>query len=232
MKVIITGASRGIGEGIATFLGRHQHELGLLARSEEGLTAVQSRIRNEGGMAEVVSCDLRDAENTRIAIEDLIRKLGGVDALINNAGLVIRKDVFNLSLEEWHAMVETNLNGLFYSTRAVLPYLREQGKGHLINISSISGRLPLAGGSGYAATKYAVTGFSDSLFLEVRNHGIKVTTIFPGSVDSQSHRHGPDEDSDWKVRPEEVGEACHHALMTRQTNLISHLEIRPLRKPS
>ncbi|MCA9443993.1 MAG: short-chain dehydrogenase, partial [Candidatus Omnitrophica bacterium] len=76
------------------------------------------------------------------------------------------------------------------------------------------------------------TGFSESLFLEVRNHGIKVTTLFPGSVDSKSHRHDPTEDTEWKVRPEEVGEACHHILTTRQFNLISKLEIRPLRKPS
>ncbi len=232
MKVLLTGASKGIGEGIATFLGRSGHQLGLLARSEDGLRRVQENIHGEGGKAEIAPCDLRDHDGTASAIESMIQKMEGVDALINNAGLVIRKSAFEISLDEWHAMVETNINGLFYATRTVLPFLKEQGRGHIINISSISGHMPLSGGSGYAATKYAVTGFSDSLFLEVRGHGIKVTTIFPGSVDSQSHRHDPNEETDWKVRPEEVGEVCHQILSTRQTNLISHLEIRPLRKPS
>jgi len=232
MKVIVTGASKGIGEGIATFLGRSGHQLGLLARSEGLLKKVQGKIRAEGGTAEIAARDLRNPNETQSGVEDLVEKLSGVDALINNAGLVIRKDVFDITLDEWHSMVETNLNGLFYATRTVLPHMRNQGSGHIINISSISGRLPLAGGSGYAATKYAVTGFSESLFLEVRNHGIKVTTIFPGSVDSQSHRHDPKEGADWKVKPEEVGEACHQVLTTRQANLIASLEIRPLRKPS
>ncbi|MCB9781793.1 MAG: SDR family NAD(P)-dependent oxidoreductase [Candidatus Omnitrophica bacterium] len=232
MKVLVTGASKGIGEGIATFLGRNGHQLGLLARSEDLLKQVQERVRNEGGEAEIQKCDLRDPDNVHKSIENLIDRMSGVDALINNAGLVIRKDAFEISLEEWRAMMETNVHGLFYATRTVLPYMKEQGSGHIINVSSISGHTPLAGGSGYAASKYAVTGFSESLFLEIRNHGIKVTTIFPGSVDSKSHRHDPAEDTEWKVQPEEVGEACHHILTTRQFNLISKLEIRPLRKPS
>ena len=128
-------------------------------------------------------------------------------------------------------MIETNVSGLFYATRAVLPHLKSQGRGYIINISSISGRLPLCGGSGYAASKYAVTGFSDSLFLEVRDYGIQVTTIYPGSVDSASHLHDPGEDTGWKVRPEEVGQACRDILRMRPGACISQLEIRPLRRP-
>lgn len=231
MKVIVTGASQGIGEGIATFLGRNGYRLGLLARSEERLHRVQSRIREGGGEAVVAPCDLRDQAATEAAMGSLMDRLGGVDALVNNAGLVIRKSIFDLDPEEWREMMEVNVNGLFYATRAVLPKMREQGGGHIVNISSISGRVPLPGGSGYAASKYAVTGFSESLFQEVREFGIKVTTIFPGSVDSQSHRHPTGGDSSWKIQPEEVGEAIHHLLATAPNNLISSLEIRPLRKP-
>ena len=230
MKIIITGASRGIGRGIATFLAREGFELGLLARSEDLLAELHQEIESVGGRCAHASCDLRDADGTRDTIERLVEELGGLDGLINNAGLVIRKDAFTLSLEEWRAMLETNVAGLFHATRAVLPRMKSQGRGYIINISSISGRLPLPGGSGYAATKYAVTGFSDSLFLEVREHGIQVTTVYPGSVDSASHR-DEGEDTSWKVKPEEVGQACRDILRMAPGTCVSQLEIRPLRRP-
>ncbi len=230
MKIIVTGASRGIGRGIATFLAREGFELGLLARSEDLLAGLHREIESAGGRCVHARCDLRDAGGTRDAITRLIDGLGGLDGLINNAGLVIRKDAFSLSLEEWRAMLETNVAGLFHATRAVLPHLRSQGRGYIINISSISGRLPLAVGSGYAATKYAVTGFSDSLFLEVRDHGIQVTTLYPGSVDRASHRHVPGGDASWKVKPEDIGQACRDILRMPPGTCVSQLEIRPLRR--
>jgi NADP-dependent 3-hydroxy acid dehydrogenase YdfG len=230
MKVLITGASKGIGKGIATHLGRTGFQVGLIARNGEELEQVAEQIRSEGGTAEYAVCDLRNSRQAEEAFPELISKLGGVDALINNAGLVIRKSVFDIGLEEWQAMVDTNLNGLFYATRQVLPALKKQGSGHLINISSISGRVPLPGGSGYAATKYAVTGFTESVYQEVRDFGIKVSVVFPGSVDSESHRHDAAEDTSWKVRPEEVGEACESLLRTAPGTCISLLEIRPLNR--
>jgi hypothetical protein len=230
MRILITGASKGIGRGIATFLAREGFAVGLLARSRDLLEDLRVAIVSKGGACAVTACDLRDPTATQAAISELVRLLGGVDGLINNAGVVVRKDVFTLTLEEWRTMIETNVSGVFHATRAVLPYLKAQGHGHIINVSSISGRLPLQGGSGYAASKYAVTGFSESLFLEVREHGIKVTTIFPGSVDTASHR-GPDEDASWKVRPEEIGRACRDVLCTPPGTCISRLEVRPLKPP-
>ena len=222
MKVIITGASRGIGRGIAQALSRQGHTLGLLSRSRESLAAVQQ----ETGAEAIAPCDLRDPEAVASAIDALANKLGGLDALVNNAGQVVRKNIFDLTIEEWQEMVETNLSGMFYATRAALPYLKEHG-GHIINLSSISGYMPLPGGSGYAATKYGVTGFSESLFGELREYGIKVGVIFPGSVDSQSHRH-EDSDASWKVDPEEVGEAVQTMLSTSGKTCIRALEIRPI----
>ncbi len=230
MKVIVTGASQGIGHGIATVLGKNGFHVGLLARSQNLLEELASSIKNNGGQSAISACDIRDHYAVQKSIDSLVEQMNGVDALINNAGVVIVKDIFTLTLDEWHNMIETNVNGLFYATRAVLPYLNEQQKGHIINISSISGHMPLAGGSGYAASKYAVTGFSVSLLHEVRNHNIKVTTVFPGSVDSASHRHDSQADHAWKVTPEEVGESCLHILQTSPKNCISELEIRPLNK--
>jgi 3-oxoacyl-[acyl-carrier protein] reductase len=231
MKIIVTGASRGIGKGIARYLAAAGHTVGMLARSEERLSKLQAEFGAHGIHHPAVACDLRDPVSTESAMKQLIDSMGGVDALINNAGLVIRKSCFDLSLDEWHDLVNTNINSLFYTTRAVLEPMKAQGSGHIINISSISGRLPLAGGSAYAATKFACTGFSQSLFLEMRDFGIKVTTIYPGSVDSASHRHNPEEDHSWKVSPVEVGQACLDVLETRAGMCISELEIRPLSRP-
>lgn len=231
MKVIITGASQGIGKGIATVLAREGFSLGLLARSGNRLEEVKTAVEAAGGTACIAACDLRQEAAARDGVHALIEQLGGLDALVNNAGLVVRKDILALSSAEWHAMVETNINGLYYATCAALPAMVQQGHGHLINLSSIAGKVPLPGGSAYAATKFAVTGLSQSLFQELRAYGIKVTTIYPGSIDTASHRHDPGEDHAWKVTPEEVGRACLDALRTRPGNCISEIEIRPLFRP-
>jgi 3-oxoacyl-[acyl-carrier protein] reductase len=230
VRVIVTGASKGIGRGIATFLAMDGFHVGLMARSNAMLEDLRQSITEQGGSCYSIACDLRDPDKTELGMAAMIEGLGGVDALINNAGLVIRKSAFELSVDEWRAMIETNVSGVFYATRAVLPHMKAQGFGHIINISSISGKTPLPGGSGYAATKFAVTGFSQSLFQEVRDFGIKVTTVFPGSVDSQSHRNEGD-DGSWKVTPEDVGKACRDILRAPTGTVISEVEIRPLRRP-
>ncbi len=232
MKVIITGASKGIGRGISTFLAKQGYSVGLVARSQDLLNKLREEIIEQGGKAETIDCDLVDPTQVEESIDGLVNILGGIDALINNAGLVIRKDVFNLALDEWKSMIDTNVNGLFYATRTALKYMKNQQSGHIINISSISGYYPLPGGSGYAASKYAVTGFSESLFHEVRDHNIKVSTVFPGSVDSESHRHDQNKDHSWKVKPEEVGQACFSILNTEPGNCVSRVEIRPLHRPA
>lgn len=231
MKIIITGASRGIGRGIATVLAREGMHVGLTARSSDALRALRDELSSSKGACVVRPCDLRNHADVEAAVAELVDALGGVDGLINNAGVVLRKSIFELTVLEFREMVETNLCGVFHVTRAVAPILRNQGHGHIINIASISGRNPLQGGSGYAATKYAVTGFSQSLFLELREYGIKVTTIYPGSVDSASHRHDPTADHSWKVTPEEVGKACLDVLRTAPGTVVSELEIRPLARP-
>ncbi len=231
MRVIVTGASRGIGKGVATYLAMDGCTVGLIARNAEMLGDVCAGIRERGGTAFGAACDLRDFEMTRAAVESLAEDLGGVDALINNAGVVLRKSVWDIGIDEWRAMLETNVSGVFHATRAVLPRFKAQGRGHIINVSSISGKVPLPGGSAYAATKYAVTGFTQSLFGEVRDFGIKVTAIFPGSVDSASHRHDPAAGVSWKVTPEEIGQACAQVLRSAPGTVISEVEIRPLRRP-
>lgn len=231
MRVIVTGASKGIGRGIATYLAMDGFEVAVLARSKDMLEDVRQSIEAQGGTCFATACDIRDPDETEYAIAAAAEGLGGVDAIVNNAGIVTRKSAIDLSIEEWRAMIDTNISGVFFATRAVLPRFRDQGHGHIINVSSISGKVPLPGGSAYAATKFAVTGFSQSLFQEVRDFGVKVTTIYPGSVDSASHRHDPAASHDWKVSPEEVGQACATVLRTPAGTVISEVEIRPLGRP-
>ncbi len=231
MKVIVTGASKGIGRGIASFLAMDGFDVGLLARSQDLLDDLCESLHEQDGTAYAEAADVTNPEQTQAAIGRLTDNLGGVDALVNNAGMVLRKNVFDISLDEWRTLMDVNVNGLFYATRAVLPFLKKQGHGHIINISSISGKVPLPGGSAYAASKFAVTGFSQSLLQEVRDFGIKVTTVFPGSVDSASHRHDPDSDHSWKVSPEEVGQVCRDVLRTSAGTLFSEVEVRPLGRP-
>jgi 3-oxoacyl-[acyl-carrier protein] reductase len=171
VNVIITGGGRGVGRGIAAVLAREGFAVGLIGRKLASLEETRDTIVASGGRCEVRTCDVRDAAATEGAISGLASALGGLDALVNNAGIVIRKDIFGLSLEEWREMLETNVSGVFHAVRAALPHLKARGGGHIVNVSSVSGRLPLAGGSAYAATKYAVTGLSESLFLELRHLG-------------------------------------------------------------
>ncbi|MEX2672755.1 MAG: SDR family NAD(P)-dependent oxidoreductase [Phycisphaeraceae bacterium] len=225
-KVIITGASRGVGRGIARVLGKNGFHVGLLARSEEKLREVADEVNASEGKAFWATADLRDEQQTTDSIAKLIEQLGGLDVLVNNAGVVIFKTTLELSSDEWRQMIETNVHGVFYATRAALPTLLEQGNGHVVNISSIGGYHPIPGASGYAASKHAVTGFSDSLMQEVRQQGVKVTTVFPGSVDTSS------EPADaWKLSPEEIGETCLHVLQTSGNYCISRVEMRPLQPP-
>jgi NADP-dependent 3-hydroxy acid dehydrogenase YdfG len=223
MNIIITGASRGIGRGIAEVLSQQGHTLGLVSRSEDDLIVTKEHVKHPEKTF-IQSCDIQHADKTRISIDTLTERMGSLDVLINNAGLVLRKGVFDISPEEWQSVFATNVHGLFFATQAALIHMRKQQSGHIINISSISGRLPLPGGSAYAASKFAITGFSESLFQEVRDLGINVSTIFPGSVNN-----GSNESEDWKLDPKEIGEACAQCLSYRSQVCVSRLEIRPSR---
>jgi 3-hydroxy acid dehydrogenase / malonic semialdehyde reductase len=219
---LVTGASRGIGRAIALRLAA-DHDIVAVARSAPELESLQAEIEGAGGRCRVVMLDIADAAAVGAALAGV-----QVDVLINNAGVGVLRPFLELTAEDWHRMVDVNFNALFHVTRAVLPGMVERRRGHVMVIGSIAGRSAFTGGTCYAATKHAVMGFTESLLLEVRQHGIKVSVVNPGSVASSfSHRADPE----WMLSPEEVAASVAHVLAAPDDVLVHRLEIRPAFPP-
>ncbi|HEY9427915.1 MAG TPA: SDR family NAD(P)-dependent oxidoreductase [Gemmatimonadaceae bacterium] len=219
---VITGASRGIGRATARRLAA-EWEIVAVARSANELDSLRREIEEAGGDCSTVELDVTDAAAVR-------RALSGIDAevLVNNAGIGIMKPLLELTVDEWRSMVAVNLDAVFYVTRALLPGMVQRGRGHIVNIGSLSGRGAFVGGTSYAATKHALVGFSESLMMEVRDSGVRVSLVMPGSVDTGfSSSKG---DAGWKLSASEVAEAVVYTLDQPANALVSRVELRPLRK--
>jgi 3-oxoacyl-[acyl-carrier protein] reductase len=220
---IVTGASRGIGRAIAKRLAR-DFRVVATGRDRPALDSLVSEIAADGGACTSVAVDLRDPSAVRTT-------LGGVEAdvLVNNAGVMTKKPFLELTADEWHEMVDVNLNALYHVTRAVLPSMVARGAGHVVIIGSIAGRSAFVGGSCYAATKHAVMGFSESLLLEVRQRGVKVSVVMPGSV--ATGMVGAETDTTRMLGAHDVADAVAQVVVTPPAVLIHRLEIRSLKPP-
>jgi len=191
-SVIITGASSGIGEATARRLAREGMRVTLAARRRDQLERVAAAIEAEGkpippgpataGQVYVVPTDVRDRAAIHHLVEATLSRWGRIDVLINNAGLGFSQRVVDLDPERLREQVNVNLVGVIECAQAVLPAMMAQQSGHIINVASIAGLIGLPGSSVYSATKYAVNGFSDALYREVRSYGIHVTALCPGFV--------------------------------------------------
>jgi len=221
---VITGASRGIGRATAKRLAR-QYEVVAVARTAAELASLAQEIAHAGGTCRAVQLDITDADA-------VARALAGVEAdvLVNNAGIGIMRPLVEQTLDEWRAMVDVNFSALFYVTRVLLPGMLARGSGHIVNIGSLTGRSAYPGGACYAATKHAVVGFSESLMLEVRDAGVRVSLIMPGSVDTDFR--APGRDTSWMITADEVAEAVHFVLCEPGNGLVSRIEMRPRRPRS
>ena len=217
---LVTGASRGIGRAIALRMAR-THDIVALARGEAALDELAAEIGEEGGRCHTLVVDVGDPAAVAAALGDL-----RVDVLVNNAGVAHMKRFMELTPQEWHAMVDVNLNALYHVTRAVLPGMMERGQGHVLIIGSTAGRNTFVGGTGYTATKHAVMGFAECLMLEVRDAGVKVSVIMPGSVATDLFPEGTD--TSWMIEPEDVAESVAYAVDTPPWVLVHRLEVRPL----
>lgn len=179
---IVTGGARGIGKATAIALAKEGVNVGLLARTEATLKEVAAEIEQLGVKVAYAAADISSKEQVDAAIEALKNELGATDILINSAGIATFGTVLEMDPEEWKGMIDTNLMGTYYVTRAVLPQLIEKNGGDIINISSTNGLNGAATSSAYSASKFAVIGFTESLAQEVRRNNIRVSALTPSTV--------------------------------------------------
>ncbi|WP_332695581.1 3-ketoacyl-ACP reductase [Halalkalibacter lacteus] len=187
-KALITGGSRGIGRATAIALAKEGVELGLIARSEESFEVVRNELTALGATFVTAVADVSKEDEVQQAIKEIEDQLGGIDILINNAGVGVRGSFQELSTDQWKKVLDTNVMGIVHVTKAALPGMIEKNKGDIINISSMSGLKGTVGSSAYSASKFAVVGLSESLMQEVRQHNIRVSVLTPSLVETDFTR--------------------------------------------
>jgi NADP-dependent 3-hydroxy acid dehydrogenase YdfG len=223
---VITGASSGIGAAFSQALIDQGATVYGLARSTDKLDQLQQRW---GDAFQPATMDITDAEAVSDWTDDTFGDDHLPDILINNAGLGLFGPVDELPLEDWHTMVNTNLNGVFYLTRKLVPYMKTNPHTcHIINIASIAGKLGNPELTGYNATKFGVGGFSEALFKELRYDKIKVTCLYPGSIATNFFDKVGMETHDHMMQPEDMADVVVHLLETPDNFLINEMTMRPL----
>ncbi len=220
---LVTGGNRGIGRGIAEALVADGATVAITARQQADADAAAAAI---GGGTKGYALDVREYAQVKSVLARVAADLGGLDILVNNAGVGLFAPIADMSAEDFDTVIQTNVNGLFYCTREAIPHLRARKGGYIFNVSSLAGRNAFPGAGAYCASKHAVNGFSEVLFQEVRNDGIRVTYLMPGSVATEFGR-GTAAKQDWALQPSDVGEMVVDLLRTSPRALHSRVEMRP-----
>jgi clavulanate-9-aldehyde reducatase len=238
----ITGASSGIGEATAVAAARAGAAVSLAARRADRIEALARRIESDGGRALAIPTDVVDEESANAFVERTNAELGGLDVLVNNAGLMLLGVVEGADTEQWRQMLDVNCLGLLYCTHAALPIMREAGGGHVVNVASTAGRRAGMGAAVYNMTKFGVVGFSEALRQEALHANIRVTVVEPGFVDTElgSHNEGNEvvmrsmqkmEEQIGKVlESEDIAEAILYAVGQPEHVSVNELLIRPTRQ--
>jgi NADP-dependent 3-hydroxy acid dehydrogenase YdfG len=229
ITALVTGATHGIGRATAFALGRAGYRVGVCARTGEKVRALVAELGAAGIEAEGRAGDVAAPADVSAVVEHVAGALGEIGVLVNNAGVMIARPIAELTIEDWDLTMATNLRGLFLTTRAVLPAMRARGRGDIMNVASLSARTGFAGGSAYAASKHAVLGFGRALMQELRQEGIRVMTICPGSVDTGMLHDQPmlTTNRERILQPEDVADAIVHALRLPGRALVSEIDLRP-----
>ena len=224
---VVTGGNRGIGRGVVEALAGAGATVALTARSAQ---AAEQAAREVGGGTMGFACDVRSQELVERLFHEVDARAGGVDILVNNAGIGIFAPVVEMDPEDWRAVIETNLNGVFYCCHEAVPRMRQRGGGYIFNISSLAGKNPIPNGAAYNASKFGLNGFSEALMMEVRYDGIRVSYLMPGSVATDFGRGSAQKDG-WALKPEDVGEVVLDLLRSPSRALFSRVEMRPSQPP-
>lgn len=228
---LITGGNKGIGYGIAECLLKEGMKVAISSRSlKSAQEAAESLSSTHGGEVLALELDVRNYDEQANAVQKIMEQWGQIDVLVANAGIGHFAALDEMEVEDWNAVIETNVNGVFYSMRAAAEALKAS-KGYIFTISSLAGTNFFAKGSAYNASKFAVTGLSQAAMLDFRPYDVKVTTIMPGSVTSHFNGHEPSEADAWKIQPEDLGQMIVDLLKIHPRTLPSKVEVRPSRPP-
>ena len=229
---IVTGGSKGIGYAIAESFAAAGCNVMISARSiDEVQRAALSLSARHPGVVEGVACDVRKHEDVQRMIAATVDRFGGLQVLVNNAGVGKFAPMGELMPDDWHQIIQTNLNGVYYCCHEAIPHLRRNEDSWIINIASLAGKNPFAGGAAYNASKFGLVGFSEALMLDVRQYGIRVNYIMPGSVATHFNDHMPGDRDAWKIQPEDIAELVMNLVRFPSRALPSRIEIRPTKPP-
>lgn len=228
---IVTGGTKGIGYAIAEALVSEGAEVLICGRGRDAVQSAAERLLKIGKV-EAVSCDVRDEEHVRMLFEHCTESFGGVDIVINNAGVgYFGKTVEETTAKEFRQTVETNLFGVFYACHHAIPHLKKRGGGYIINISSLAGQNAHPQMAAYNASKFGLNGFSEALMQEVRQDNIKVSYICPGSVNTSFGGDSPSDEKSWQLQPGDIAQVVVNLLKMDPRALPSKVELRPSKPP-
>lgn len=227
---VVTGGSSGIGRAVARSLGRAGCRVAICARTRETLEEAAESLARDGFEVLAVPADVSRPDDVEELADRVLDEMGPPDVLVNNAGVARFGDLEELSLEDFDTVFGANVRGLFLCSRAFVPSMKERGDGVVVNVASLAGKNAFPGGTVYAASKHAVMGMSKSMMLELREHGIRVITVCPGSVNTRFFDRTDffDPDRDAIVQPEDVGELVREAVRLSDRGTVSEVEIRPV----
>jgi NAD(P)-dependent dehydrogenase (short-subunit alcohol dehydrogenase family) len=224
---LVTGGSRGIGFAIASALVTEGANVAITGRDEGHLGGARERLQGLGGGAvETFQTDIRYWAETERMVAGVAEKFGGLDVLVNNAGVGTFVDVAHMTPAQWSEVIDTNLTGVFYCCHASIPHLRQRGGGYIINISSLAGKNAFVGAAAYCASKAGLNAFSEALMQELRYDNIRVSYVMPGSV-ATGFSGNPSRGTDWKSSAEDVAQVVMDLLRLDPRSLISRVELRP-----
>ncbi|MBL8216824.1 MAG: SDR family oxidoreductase [Bryobacterales bacterium] len=226
---IVTGGTRGIGYAIARMLLERGAQVAICARSQEGVDKAVASLQEQTGKAAMGwACDVASEAAIAAFYQKVDEALPKLDILINNAGIGIFKPVGDMTPAEWRATLDTNLTGVFYFTHLAVERFKRTGGGFIVNLSSLAGRNPFAGGAAYNASKFGLNGFTEALMLDHRNDNVRVCSVMPGSVATDFGGPGGAGTS-WKIQPEDIAEVVRVVLEMPERTMVSRVEIRPSR---
>jgi 3-oxoacyl-[acyl-carrier protein] reductase len=234
---IVTGGSKGIGRSIAAALLAAGARVAISGRSASALKEAEAELTGlakdragHAGRLLTVEGDVASEQDATKLINGAVERFGGLDILINNAGIGRFANIADMSTEDWQAIIGTNLTGVFFCTRAALPHLKQRGGGYIINISSLASKNPFAGGGAYCASKAALGSFTETLMLETRHDNIRVSDVLPGSVQTEFNNNTT-AGADWKLSPDDVARVVVDLLEHPSRSLPSRVELRPSKPP-